>query len=68
MAAAAWWIASLIGWDKPGRTTEKIFVLTAAILGSLSVYLLTTYLLGSRELGAIVGPFVKRFKNRGELR
>jgi putative peptidoglycan lipid II flippase len=67
MAAAAWWIASLIGWDTPGRSTEKIVVLTAAILGSLSVYLATTYLLGSRELGAIVSPFVKRFRNRGEL-
>lgn len=67
MAAAAWWIGSLISWDSPGRTTEKIAVLTAAILGSLSVYLVTTYLIGSRELGAIIGPFVKRFRNKGEL-
>jgi hypothetical protein len=66
MAAAAWWIGSLISWDAPGRTTEKIVVLTAAILGSLSVYLVTTYLIGSRELGAVVGPFVQRFRNKGE--
>jgi putative peptidoglycan lipid II flippase len=66
MGAAAWWIASLIHWDTPGRTTEKAVVLTAAILGSLLVYLVTTRLLGARELGAIVGPFIKRFGNRGE--
>lgn len=66
MAATAWWIASLIQWDLPGRMTEKAVVLTAAILVSLLVYLATTRLLGSRELGAIVGPFTKRFKNKGE--
>jgi putative peptidoglycan lipid II flippase len=66
MGAAAWWIASLIPWDAPGRMFEKITVLTAAILGSLLIYLVTTRLLGSRELGAIVGPFIRRFGNRGD--
>jgi putative peptidoglycan lipid II flippase len=64
MAGTAWWIASLIRWDAPGRTTEKAVVLTSAILGSLFVYLVTTRLLGARELGAIVGPFIKRFRNK----
>ncbi len=67
MAAAAWWIGSLISWDTTGRTIEKAVVLTAAILGSLLVYLVTTRLLGSRELGAIVGPFIKRFRNKGDV-
>ncbi len=66
MAVAAWWIASLIPWDAPGRMIEKITVLTAAILGSLLIYLVTTRLLGSRELGAIVGPFIGRFANKGD--
>lgn len=66
MATTAWWIAGFTRWDVTGRSAEKTIVLTVAILGSLLVYGVVTRLMGSRELMAIVGPFIKKYRGDKE--
>lgn len=64
MGLAAWFVASMIRWDMVGGTIEKILILLVAVIVGVVIYAFSTYLLGSHEFKAIIGPFIEKVRGR----
>ena len=62
LGASAWAIASRFPWEVAGRNGEKALFLTLAIVTGISVYVVSTRLMRSRELRDIINPFSEKLK------